>query len=179
MSKEVKGYFSPLTDIIKQIRKYLSDRPLITDLIAKLVITFGVVLIVGGLYLMISFEGRVAQSSIVIGSVTSVVTWVPGIPFYIGVLSNTSGATIGLVSWLIGIDLLFVGLGLWVRHKFALFTALVIFVLGAVFQFVEFLNFGILGSPAAFFAMCIDAIFVLFLFSRFDSKTVAKKQLVA
>jgi lysylphosphatidylglycerol synthetase-like protein (DUF2156 family) len=166
MLQEVENYFSPL-------RKSLSNSTLITDLIAELVITFGVVLIVGGLYLMIIDPTSSTQAT---QTLVSVVGWVPGIPFYIGNLANLGGSTVGLVSWLIGLDLLLVGLGLWVRHKLARFTALVIFALAAFFQFVEFLYLGILGAPTSVLELCIDAILIYFLFSKFDSQVGLKMQ---
>ena len=174
MLKEVQGYFSPVTDLINKLRKYLSYRTLITDLISKFVITFGVVLIVGGLYLMITASSQPPQTSSAINSVLIVADWVPGIPFYINALANASLATIGLVSWFIGLDLLLVGLGLWVRHKLARFTALIIFALAACFQFVQFLFVGIVGAPSSVIELCVDAILIYFLLSRFDSQTGLK-----
>ena len=107
MLRELKNYLAPVTNYIQKIRGYLSNRPFITDLIAKLVITFGVVLIVGGLYLMIADAGastQIAQTNL--KSVVSTVDWVPGIPFFIGDLVNLSASIVGLVSWFIGVDLL-------------------------------------------------------------------------
>ncbi len=179
MLKEVEDYFSPVIDPINKLRKYLSDRILITDLISKLVITFGVVLIIGGLYLMITASSQVPQTSSAINSVVSVADWIPGIPFYIGNLANTSVTTIGLVSWFVGLDLLLVGLGLWVRHKLARFTALAIFALSACFQFIQFLFLGILGASTSVIELCVDIILVYFLFSRFDSQTGLKYNLPA
>jgi hypothetical protein len=172
MLKEEKNHFSSLGE-------YFSNRALITDIIAKLVITFGVVLIVGGLYLMIT-AGDASTQVVQTSSKTAVslFNWVPGIPFYIGDLANLSTSTVGLVSWLVGLDLLLVGLGLWVRHKLARFTALMIFVLAACFQFVQFLYLGILGAPTSVIELCIDGILVYLLFSKFDFQTGPRKQLI-
>ncbi len=167
MQQGVKDYISPVTDAINKLRKYTSDRPLITDLISKLVITFGVVLIIGGLFLILTVKGASSQA---VQTVVSSVNWVPGIPFYIGQLANLSTSTIGLVSWLIGLDLLLVGLGLWVRHRLARFTALAMFALAACFQFVQFLYLGAVGAPASFAGLFVDGILVYFLFARFDSQ---------
>ena len=174
MLGEAKNFFSPLTDQINKLKKYLSDRILITDLVSKLVITFGMVLIVGGLYLILTGAGISNQAA---QSMVSAVSWVPGIPFYIGDIANVSASSAGLVSWLIGLDLLLVGLGLWVRHRLARFTALAIFALAALFQFIQFLFLGSLGAPASVFDLCVDVILVFFLFSRFDSQIVLKKDL--
>jgi hypothetical protein len=174
MLKGVNSYFSPLTDSINKVRKYLSNYPFITDLITKLVITFGVVLIVGGLYLMIANANQVQQTSSSIKSVVSVISWIPGIPVYIGDLSNTSVSIIGLVSWFFGLDLLLLGLGLWVRHNLARFAALMIFALAACFQFIQFLYFGIMGSPASITELILNGILFYFIL-KFDSQTVPEK----
>jgi hypothetical protein len=176
MSQGTKNYFSPLTDSVNEIRKYLSDRALITDLTAKLVITFGVVLIIGGFYLMITDPSGSTQAA---QTIVSVVNWVPGIPFYIGELANSSASIVGLVSWFVGLDLLLVGLGLWIRHRLARFTALIIFVLAAYFQFIQFLYFGFLGAPTSIIELCVDAILVYFLLSKFDSQKGLRKQLIS
>ena len=172
MLREIKNYVSPLTKSIDKLRIYLSNRPLITDLLAKLVITFGVVLIVGGLYLMLA-----DSSASTVKDITSTVEWVPGIPFYIGGLGNLSVATVGLVTWLLGVDLLLVGLGLWVRHTLARLAALAVFALAACFQFIQFLNVGILGLPASLAELLIEGTFVIFLFLRFDSSIKQVKPL--
>ncbi len=174
MAEQIKDYFSPFTDSINELKKYLSDHSLITDLISKLVITFGVVLIVGGLYLMITDGGTSAQT---VKTMVSAVDWVPGTPFYMGGLENMSASTVGLVAWIIGLDLLLVGLGLWVRHTLARFAAMAIFALSAYFQLIQFLHFGIVGAPAATAQLCADGVFVYFLFSKFDQKTDIIKQM--
>jgi hypothetical protein len=146
-------------------------------MLAVLIITFGVVLIVGGLYLMITDAGasaQVAQTDLAIKSIVSTVGWIPGIPFYIGDLNNVTVGVVGLVSWILGVDFVLVGLGLWVRHQLARLVALAIFVLAAFFQFVQFLLFGILGSPISIIELFIDGIFVYFLFSKFDLQATLK-----
>ncbi len=171
MSGVLKNRTSPISGLIAQLRKHLSDRTLIMDLAVKFIITFGVVLIVGGLYLMMPGASVLAQgqTNSASQSAVSTVGWIPGIPFYIGDLVNVSVATVGLVSWIIGVDLLFVGLGLWVRHKLARLTALIIFVLAASFQFLQFLFLGFMGSPTSVIELLINGIFVYLLFSKFDS----------
>ena len=171
MSQSTNDLFSPITDSVKKLGKYLSDRTLITDLIAKLVITFGVVLIIAGLYLMMDGPGG---SSSATQSMILTVNWIPGIPFYIGNLANVSASAAGLASWFVGLDLLLVGLGLWVRHKFARFTALMFFALAAFFQFVQFLYFGVLGAGISLVQFCIDGLLIYFLLSRFDSQINVK-----
>lgn len=164
----LRFYFSPLIDLISKLRTYLSDKMLITDLITKFVITFGVVLIVGGLYLMMSNVGGSSQ--------VSSLAWVPGVPFSMDSIANYGVSTIGLVSWFVGLDLFIVGLGLWVRDKLARYTALIIFFIGVVFQFLEFMNLGIMGSPASITQVIIDLVLIYFLSSRFDSPKIRASQ---
>jgi hypothetical protein len=178
MLSEIKKYFfTPVTDSITKLKKYLSDFTFITDLITKLVITFGVMLIVGGLYLMMAVAGQGAQTTSAISSVLSIVDWIPGVPVYINQLANTSPTTIGIISWIVGLDLLLVGLGLWVRHRLARFTALAIFALAAIFQFVQVLYGGIMGATGAFFGLVMDGILFYFLLSKYDPQTGQKNQL--
>lgn len=181
MAKIIDDYLSPITTQVTELRKYLSNRALITDLVAKLVITFGVVLLVGGLYLMLtqpSIAAQSVQSGTAVETVVSTVNWIPGIPFYIGDLANLSSSIVGLVSWIVGLDLLLVGLGLWVRNRLAHFAALAIFALSAYFQFIQFIQWGIVGAPTAVVQLCADVFFLYFLFSKFDQKTNTAKQLM-
>lgn len=156
---------STIKSLFFKFKSYLINRPLITDFIAKLVITFGAVLIVGGLYLMILNPSGSVQSQ----SASSIVNWVPGIPFYISALINVGASTIGLVSWIIGVDLLLIGLGLWVRHRLARIAAISIFGLSATFEFIQFLYFGFLGAPVSILELSVDFIIAYFLFTQFDS----------
>lgn len=165
MANIIKKYFFAL-------KKYLSDRAFITDLVTKLVITFGVVLIVSGLYLMIVNPGASAQVNGAQQAI-SASDWIPAIPFYIGALTNVSAIAVGSVSWILGVDLVLVGLGLWVRHRFARLAAIMIFALAAFFQFVQFIYLGAMGSPISLVELFIDATFAYLLFSRFDAQTVA------
>ncbi len=182
MSGEVKGYLSKPNSYILKFKKYINDRTLITDLLTKFIITFGVVLIVGGLYLMMTDPGastQVAQTKLATQSVVSTMDWIPGIPFYISSLVNVGTAAIGLVSWVLGIDFLLVGMGFWVRNQIARLIGLMIFILAAAFQFVQFVNLGILGSPASIIELLVDGIFIYFLFSKFESHAAMRKQLIS
>jgi hypothetical protein len=160
--------------------KYLTDRTLITNVLAVIIIIIGLVLIVGGPYLMIrdvSVSTQIDQTNLV-KSAVSAVDWIPGIPFYVGDLAKSSITVIGLVSWILGIDLLLVGLGVCVRHRLARFAALVIFGLAGFFQFVQFLLLGILGSPTSVIELCVDGVIVYCLLSRFDSADNALVRIV-
>jgi hypothetical protein len=170
--------FSQITKPIKSLKiKYIDNCTIITDLLTRLIITFSVVLIVGGLYLIFNDTSGLdaIQRSVATQSAISSVSWVPGIPFSPADLTYGGIAVIGLVIWIIGVDLLLVGLGLWVRHRLARLAAIMIFLFAAVFQFIELLYSGFFGAPSAVTGFIIDAIFVYFLFSRFDSPKVSKK----
>ena len=160
MASEIKKYYSKIKEILDNI-------VFVTDFVCKITITIGVVMIVGGLYLMVANPSGLAQTT---QSVASTLDWIPGVPFYIGDLINNGAAIMGLVIWILGIDFLVLGLGLWVRHRYARLTAIIIFLLAAFFQFVQFLSVGIIGSPASIIEMLFDAILLFFLLLRFDSK---------
>jgi hypothetical protein len=177
MLSKVKG-----TLVSKRLESYLSDRTLITDLICKLTITFGVVLIVGGLYLMITASAvstQAFQTYNAVKSTVDTINWIPGIPFYIGDLLSRGATIVGVVSWILGIDLLLLGLGLWVRHRFARFAAFAVFGLAAIFQFIQFLILGAMGSPSSIVEFLADAIIIYFLLFRFDSTIYAKSGQIA
>jgi len=167
MQEALIYYFSPVSEVLSKIKVVTSNRQLMTDLVAKLVITFGVVLIVGGLYLMISDSGSISYSAS--QSVAFAVNWVPGVPFYFGEVASCGTSMVGLVSWIIGLDLFLVGLGVWARHKLARFVALAMFGVAAFFEFGEFLVSGFMSAPASLFGFCVDAIVVYFLLLRFET----------
>jgi hypothetical protein len=160
-----------------KLNVYLSNHALITDLIAKFTITFGVVLIVGGLYLMVGNPGApiyVVQTTQVGNQIVlTVVDWIPGVPFYVGDLANLDAVVAGSAYWIVGVDLLLVGLGLWVRHKFARLAGIIIFGIAAFFNFTQLMLSGLLGSPVSVLVLLINGIFVYLLFSKFDAPTAA------
>jgi hypothetical protein len=119
MSNTIKNFYT-------RIKGYLSNESLITDIVAKLIITFGVVLIIAGLYLMIVNPVVSTQANVSTQSPVATIEWIPGIPFYIGDLANVNAIVVGSVSWILGVDLLLVGMGLWGRHKIARFAAIII-----------------------------------------------------
>ena len=156
----VRGYFSKFTQYFAQ--------DLVKDLVSKLVMTLGVVLLFGGLYLMILNSGSLSQATqtnVAAQSVIDTAKWIPGIPFNIGDLSGCSISVIGLVLWVMGINLLLTGLGLWVRHRLARLIAIGIFLFASILQFVQFLLYGVLGSPQALVLLAADAAIAYLLFS--------------
>ncbi|MCW4024998.1 MAG: hypothetical protein NWF01_08190 [Candidatus Bathyarchaeota archaeon] len=154
------------------INKYLTNKT-VTDFVSKLTITFGIILIIGGIYLMIecpSSSSQLAQTTQDLQPAFSI-DLVPGVPLSMAELAGLDAITFGSVSWIIGVDLLLVGLGLWVRHKVARLAAMLIFTLAAFFQFSEFLFLGFLNAPFSFIMFIVNAVFVFFLFSKFDTHT--------
>jgi hypothetical protein len=166
--EKISGFFSKFDG-------FFSDHSLVTDLVAKFTITFGVVLIVGGLYLIIVNPGSSVQANQGIESAVAAIGWLPGVPIYLGDLSNIGAITVGSVSWILGINLLLVGMGLWVRHKIARLAGLLVFGLASFFEFVQFLLLGVLGSPISIVDLLVNVFFVYFLFSKFDSQIAPVK----
>lgn len=159
------------SDFLINIKQFTTDKAVITDLIVKALLTFGVVLIVDGLYLMLTAQGGPLQIETgTIQSLISTISWVPGIPFNIDELTNYSASTVGLVTWIIGIDLFLIGLGFWVRNRLARWVGLTVFFLATAFQFVKLLSVGVLGAPLSVAELAIDGTLFYLILSRFDSK---------
>jgi hypothetical protein len=154
---------------LTSIKKNLANKSLITDLITVLVITFGVVLIYTGIILITANppQGN-SQGGLTSQFAISVVNSIPGVPFAMADLSQYSLAAIGLVSWIIGLNLMVIGLGLWVKHRFARTVALIVFGLATVFQFFQFLLLGVMGSPIAIIQIGINCTITFMLFLKYD-----------
>ncbi len=173
MSTTLTGYLLKFKEFLARVRKHLDNKELVTNILSNLIITLGVVLIVGGLYLMIldpSASGQSLQTTVAARSVIDITAWIPGLPFLVSDIAGCSITAIGLVSWVMGVNLLLIGLGVWVRHKLARLVALAIFSLSAVIQFAQFLLFGILGSPYSIVLLVLDGVIAYLLFTRFDSR---------
>jgi hypothetical protein len=179
MLKQLTGYFSNTKKFSNLFKKHLDNKEAITNILSEIIITLGVVLIVGGIYLMIldpSSSNQTLQTTVAAKTVINTTAWIPGIPFFVNDLANCSITAIGLVSWLMGINLLLTGLGLWVRHGLARLVALSIFCLSASVQFVQFLLFGIIGSPNSVVLLILDAVILYLLFTKVDSHKIKLKQ---
>jgi hypothetical protein len=157
---------------IKIKAPYTINSSLITDFLAIFIITFGVVLIAGGLVLITaepaSSPSNNSQQGLTQQFALAVTNSIPGIPFSLIDLEQYSIAAIGLVSWIAGLNLLCIGLGLWVRHRLARLAALIVFGLAAFFQFIQFLLLGIVGSPISVAVTILNAAIAYLLFSKFD-----------
>lgn len=160
---------------IHKIKTFIDNKIAVTDILSISIITFGVVLVVAGLFLMITDVMIPSQTTSTKFGVATL-SFLPGVPFSVGDLANSSLSVLGLVSWIVGMDLVLVGLGLWVRHKLARFVALTIFSLSMIFQFVQFLLSGILGSPTSVVQIVVNGLVVFLLFSRFDFEKQSYKK---
>ncbi|MCL2359384.1 hypothetical protein [Candidatus Bathycorpusculum sp.] len=146
---------------------FTPGHPLVIDIIAKLTITFGVVLLISGLALMLSDSSLMSQAPLAESateSATEAISWVPGIPFNTKELTSFNITTTGLVTWIIGIDLVLIGLGIWVKHRLAHLAAVVTFGLATIFQVQQFFTRGIIGAPASIIGLAINGTITYFLF---------------
>jgi lysylphosphatidylglycerol synthetase-like protein (DUF2156 family) len=146
------------------------NRSLVTDALLLVPITLGVLLLVAGLLIIILSASLPAQASDVDSTTQSIVfvmSQIPGVPLNFNDLANGSLTMIGMVSWIIGLDIILIGLGLRARSRFAKWIAMGVFVIAAFFDLVTFLNVGILGSFGAFIGIFINGFFV-YLFSKVD-----------
>ena len=178
MLKQLTSYLLNTKKFSNGFKKHLDNKESITNILSKIIITLGVVLIVGGLYLMVldpSTSNPTLQTTVAAKSVINTTVWIPGLPFFINDLKNCSIAAIGLVTWLMGINLLLTGLGLWVRHGLARLAALSIFFLSATIQLIQFLLLGILGSPNSVVLLILDIVIVYLLLRKVDSHTIKLK----
>ena|GEM_PF-3406364 len=156
-----------------KIVELTSDRPLIMDIIAKLTITFGVMLLISGLALMLSdstLVSKVPLTDSTVESAAGVMSWIPGIPFNINETVSFNVTTAGLATWIVGIDLLLIGLGIWAKHRLAHLAAVVTFGLATIFQFQQFFTLGIIGAPASIIGLTINGTITYVLFATLNWK---------
>jgi hypothetical protein len=168
MAKRLPSYLSPAVTYFDSFKSYINNKNLVIDFVSKLTITLGVVLIVGGLYLMLvspSKSSLTSQANVAAQSVIQTAKWIPGLPFNIADLAGCTISAIGLVLWLMGINLLLTGLGLWVRHRLARLIAIGIFSVAAFLQFIQFLLYGIVGASPSLVMLGADLIMTYLLFS--------------
>ena len=158
-----------MTTLLAKIGGCLRNEALAWNALSLLVIAIGIVLLVGGLFIMFADPSNSTHTgaSLPVQSVASTVGMIPGIPFYMSDLTQSGTNVIGLFSWIVGLDLLLIGLGLWVRHRLARLTALVVFTLAEYFNFIQFLLYGVLGSPSSVFQMSVDTLCLYVLLCRF------------
>jgi hypothetical protein len=153
-----------------RIKRPFLNNSYITDLLSIFVITFAIVLILNGIILMTTTPAQDNSKGVTSQFAVAVVNSIPGIPFTIADLSQYSLSEIGLVSWIIGLNFLLIGLGLWVKHKFARMIGLIVFGLASFFQATQFLLLGLVGSPISIIEMALNILIAYLLFSKFEVK---------
>jgi hypothetical protein len=99
---------------------------------------------------------------------------VPGMPLELSDLGASGLAMVGIVTWIIGLDLLLVSLGLSVKNRVAKYVAIVFFALAAYFDFVQFLLKGLSGAMFSVIGLALNITIVYFLFK---TEVIAEKQL--
>ena len=129
------------------------SKPIIPNLLLILSVTLGVVLLIGGLAIVLfaaSLPAKVSGIDATTKAVVFVMGQIPGIPFELSDFIDNGGLTVlGIALWVVGLNILFIGLGIWVRSKLAKWIGLVFFSTAAFFDFTQFLLFGLLGSPTS------------------------------
>jgi hypothetical protein len=141
------------------------------DLLAIMAVSLGVTLAVGGIFLIISDMTTVNPLTVksTTKSMANIIDMFPGVPFSMSWpydLVSSGITTVGLVTWIMGIDILLVGLGLWTRHKLAKMIGIVVFGLATCFDFMQFLFFGVSGAPVAVFGAVINGLIVYLLLTN-------------
>lgn len=143
----------------------------IEDMLFLITITFGVSLLVGGLSITIfaaSLPAKVSGIDATTKSVVFVMGQIPGIPFELSDLINNGGLTwVGIALWIVGLNILLIGLGLWARSKLAKWVAVMFFSAAAFFDFIQFLLSGLLGSPTSVVGIFVNGL-IVYLLTKLD-----------
>jgi len=123
-------------------------------------IGLGGLLLIMGLLMLIVDTGlfmNPARVSLVSKNFLSTLAQFPGIPFDLTELTTSPATIAGIVVWILGLDVMLVGLGLWVKNRFARYTGITVFGLAAFFDFVKFLLSGILGAPSSVIELIVNS----------------------
>ena len=156
---------------LPKIPRVQFDKTTLKRAVSLVTVALGYLLIVGGLFTIVlsaSLPTKTADTDPTVQSVTFAMSQIPGIPLNLRDLATDGLTTIGLVSWIIGLNILFIGMGLVVGHRFAKWIAMGVFALATFFNFTAFLTQGVLGSSGAFVGIFINGLFV-YLFSKLDA----------
>jgi len=130
-------------------------------------IGLGAILLVSGL-LMLFVDGSLSstRASLVSNNFLSTVAQFPGIPFNLTDLTSSPAAVGGIVVWVLGIDIMLVGLGLWIKNKLARYFAVTVFGIAAFFDFTNFLLSGVLGAPSSVTELLVNSALLYCLFKN-------------
>jgi hypothetical protein len=143
----------------------------IADILFVVTVTVGVISLVGGLSIVLlaaSLPAKVSGVDATTKSVVFVMSQIPGIPFELSDLINSGGLTwVGIALWVVGFDVLLIGLGLWARSKLAKWVALIVFSVATFFDLVQFLLLGLLGSPSSVIGIFGNGL-IVYLLTKLD-----------
>lgn len=142
------------------------------DALFLLLATIGVVLLTGGLAIVILAATTSAASNDLIllqQSIAKTLSVIPGIPLNINDLNGYGLTATGLTTWIIGINLLAISLGLWRKNFFAKWAAILIFALASYFNFVQFILSGLAGAPLAIIGLVSNGL-IFYMLWRLDYK---------
>jgi hypothetical protein len=135
--------------------------------ISLISIGLGGLLLILGLLMLVVDTGLFMSStrvSLVSNNFLSTLAQFPGIPFDLSELTTSPATVAGIVVWILGLDVMLVGLGLWVKNRFARYTGIIVFGMAAFFDFVKFLLSGILGAPSSVIELIANSIILYCLF---------------
>ncbi len=130
-------------------------------------VSLGGLLLVLGLLMLAVDTGlfmNPTRVSLVSSNFLSTLAQFPGIPFDLTELTTSPATIAGIVVWILGLDIMLVGLGLWVKNRFARYTGIIVFGLAAFFDFSKFLLSGILGAPSSVIELIANSIILYCLF---------------
>ncbi len=142
------------------------NKAFIADALFISSVTIGIILLLGGVFIIILSSSMPAKASGVDSMVQTIaltINLVPGVPLSFTDLTGGGFIMIGIVSWITGLNILLVGLGLFVKSTLAKWVALGTFALATIIDFIQFLIYGVLGSPDAVLGILINGILVYLL----------------
>jgi lysylphosphatidylglycerol synthetase-like protein (DUF2156 family) len=154
----------------------LKNNAIIEDALFLVTATIGAVLLVGGLSITIiasSLPAKVSDVASIEQPVLGVLGLIPGVPLSIGDVANCGLTATGMVAWIIGLDILIVGLGLRAKNKLAKWMAFGIFGLAAYFSFQQLLLSGLFGATNAAVSLVANAL-ILYLLWKVDFAHIDK-----
>jgi hypothetical protein len=143
----------------------------VADIVFLLTVTFGVISLVGGFSIILftaSLPARISGISAVEESVIFVVSQIPGIPLEFGDLISSGGLNaVGVALWIMGFNILLIGLGLWTKSKAAKWIAFGVFSVATFMEFVQFLLLGVLGSPSSVVGIFVNGL-IVYMITKLD-----------
>jgi hypothetical protein len=130
------AFWSPEHDVSMHLAKSSITKPLFL-----LFTSLGTVWLAFG-----SISAIAAANPSVSQSILFLTDQFPGVPLPIEELASQSSIVIGISVAILGLDMLLIGLGLWVKHNLARWIGMFVFALAAYFDFTQFLLLGFLGA---------------------------------